>query len=81
MPRTAASQIHGRLVSIVAPYTCNMGGPIGMALLGAIYASQLHSTLGDTVSASEEAPNASDMTPEALRKLTEPSQELFQQAG
>ncbi|MFC9363391.1 hypothetical protein ACFTZB_43365 [Rhodococcus sp. NPDC057014] len=47
----------------------NMGGSVGVALLGAIYASQLTSSLGDT--GGQGAPSATGMSPAALHQLPE----------
>lgn len=62
-----------------ATFTRSMGGSIGVAFLGAIYASHLISTLGDTA-VGPAATTGSGMTPETLRTLPAAAQELFQQA-
>jgi EmrB/QacA subfamily drug resistance transporter len=62
-----------------ATFTRNLGSSIGVALLGAIYANQLTSTLSGAA-AGGPAPSASGMTPEALRQLPAAVQELFHQA-
>jgi EmrB/QacA subfamily drug resistance transporter len=59
-------------------FTRNMGGSLGVSILGAIYASQLTSTLGGagaTGSASD-----STLTPAVFHKLPEAAQALFKQA-
>lgn len=62
-------------------FTRTMGGSLGVAILGAIYTSNLTDTLGaGGVATGEGSPDASGMTPAALRALPEAAQHLFQQA-
>ena len=61
-----------------ATFARNMGGSIGVALLGAIYANQLTSSLGDT--GGQGTPSASGMTPAALHQLPQAVQIVFKQA-
>lgn len=61
-------------------FTRNMGGSLGVAILGAVYASHLGSSLGQSGLSGSEAPSTTGMTPAALRALPQAVQEVFKAA-
>jgi len=58
----------------------NLGGSLGVAILGAIYAAQLTSTLDSAGVSNGATENTGGLTPAALQKLPAAVQELFKQA-
>jgi EmrB/QacA subfamily drug resistance transporter len=59
----------------------NMGGSLGVSLLGALYANQLTDSLAANAPAGGTGLGAADqLTPAALRALPEAAQRIFQQA-
>jgi EmrB/QacA subfamily drug resistance transporter len=58
----------------------NLGGSLGVAILGAIYAAQLTSTLDAAGVSNGATQNTGGLTPAALQKMPAAVQELFKQA-
>lgn len=58
----------------------NMGGSLGVSILGAIYTHHLTASLTDSASTGAGTVAASSMTPATLRSLPESVQHVFQQA-
>ena len=58
----------------------NLGGSLGVAILGAIYASQVTSTLTDAGVSGASTKSTSGLTPAVLQTLPAPVQEVFKQA-
>jgi EmrB/QacA subfamily drug resistance transporter len=61
-------------------FTRNMGGSLGVAILGAIYTSQLTSTLTGASTPGSSAPSSSGLTPAALKGMPAAAQSLFKLA-
>jgi len=58
----------------------NLGGSLGVAILGAIYASQVTSTLTGSGVSGASTQGTSGLTPAVLQTLPTPVQEIFKQA-
>ena len=58
----------------------NLGGSLGVAILGAIFANRVTSTLTEAGVSGVSTKSASGLTPAVLRTLPEPVQRVFQQA-
>lgn len=58
----------------------NMGGSLGVSILGAIYTHHLTASLADSAATGAAPVAASSMTPATLRSLPEAAQRVFEQA-